>query len=55
MKEVSASGKYDDGQLLWPRPCEHVGQRHHVVLFAMNDDGIGGHGLHGEAAHGRTD
>ena len=55
VEEVAAAGEHDDRQLLRPRPREHVGERHHVVLLAVDHDGVGGHGLDGEAAHGGAD
>ena len=43
VEEVPAAGKHDDGQLLRPRPREHLRQRHDVVLLAVDDDRVGGH------------
>ncbi len=43
MEEVAAARKHDDGKLLRARPVEHVGQRHHVVLLAVDHDRVGRH------------
>ncbi len=55
MEKMTAAGKHNDRQLLRPRPGEDIGQRHHLVLLAVDDDGVGGYGLKCEAAHGRPD
>ena len=43
VEEMAAAGEHDDRQLLRPRPREHVGERHDVVLLAVDDDRVGGH------------
>ena len=45
VEEMAAAGKHDDRQLLRPRPREHVGERHDVVLLAVDHDRVGGHVL----------
>ncbi|OMP13991.1 hypothetical protein COLO4_00490 [Corchorus olitorius] len=43
VEEMIGAGDDDHGQLLWARPVEHVDERHGVVLFAVDDDGVGRH------------
>ena len=40
MEEMAATGEYDDRQLLRARPGEDIGERNHIVLFAVNDDRV---------------
>ena len=41
---MPATGEHDDRKLLGPRPCEHRGQRHDVILLAVDHDRVGRHG-----------
>ena len=55
MEEVAAPRKDDDRQLLRPRPREHVGERHDVVLLAVDDDRVGRDRRRAEPLHRRAD
>ena len=54
MEKVAASGEDHDRQRLRPRPRKNVGERHHVVLLAVNHDRVGGDGADREATDGGT-
>ena len=55
VEEMRAAGKHDDRQLLRPRPVEHLGERHDLVLLAVDDDGVGRHVADREALDGGPD
>jgi len=55
VEEMAAARKHDDRQLLRSRPVEHVGERNHVVLLAVDHDRVGRNRTDGEALHCRPD
>ena len=50
VEKMPAPRKDDHGQLLRPRPVEHVGERHDVVLLAVDHDRVGGDDARPESA-----
>ncbi len=62
VEKMPRARKHDHGQLLRPRPVEHAGQRHHIVLLTMQHQhalcerwGVGRFNLrHVETADGRA-
>ena len=42
VKKMVRSGDHHDGQVLRPRPVEHIGQRYRVILLAMDQQGVCG-------------
>ena len=55
MKKMVGTRYDDDGQVLWPRPVKYIGKWDGVILFTMNDNGVGWDGRHGPFAGGRAD
>ena len=55
VEKMAAVLEHDDRQMLRPRPCKHVGERHDVIFFAVNDDRVGRHALGRKAIDGRRD
>jgi len=53
MKKMAGAGQNYYLQLLWLRPGEHCGQRHYLILVAVNDQCIGRNSADIEASHCR--